>query len=84
MLVQPQQAATVCELDLVQHTIRSSKRAQTLDPNQRPENSHEPLNLTLDLEHAHVSVHAPRPFPIPDLRIASAGASGVTWNSKTP
>ena len=28
---------TVCELDLVQHTIRSSKRAQTLDPNQRPE-----------------------------------------------
>jgi hypothetical protein len=38
MLVQPQQAATVCELDLVQHAIRSSKRAQTLDPNQRPEN----------------------------------------------
>ena len=46
MLVQPQQAATVCELDLVRHTIGSSKRAQTLDPNQRPENSHEPLNLT--------------------------------------
>jgi hypothetical protein len=45
----------------VQHTIRSSKRAQTLDPNQRPENSHEPLNLTLDLEHAHVSCYsAPR------------------------
>src|SRR3954469_9080303 len=55
MLVQPQQAATVCELDLVQHTIGSSKRAQTLDPNQPPENSHEPLNLTLDLEYAHVS-----------------------------
>jgi hypothetical protein len=55
MLVQPQQAATVCELDLVLHTIGSSKRAQTLDPNQRPENSHEPLNLTLDLEYAHVS-----------------------------
>ena len=55
MLVQPQQAATVCELDPVQHTIGSSKRAQTLDPNQPPENSHEPLNLTLDLEHAHVS-----------------------------
>jgi hypothetical protein len=32
MLVQPQQAATVCELDLVQHAIRSWKRAQTLDP----------------------------------------------------
>jgi hypothetical protein len=30
--VQPQQAATVCELDLVQHAIRSWKRAQTLDP----------------------------------------------------
>jgi hypothetical protein len=55
MLVQPQQAATVCELDLAQHTIGSSKRAQTLDPNQPPENSHEPLNLTLDLKHAHVS-----------------------------
>jgi len=55
MLVQPQQAATVCELDLVPHTIGSSKRAQTLDPNQPPENSHEPLNLTLDLEYAHVS-----------------------------
>ena len=55
MLVQPQQAATVCELDPVQHTIGSSKRAQTLDSNQSPENSHEPLNLTLDLEHAHVS-----------------------------
>jgi hypothetical protein len=38
MLAQPQQAATVCELDLVQHAIRSWKRAQTLDPNQRPEN----------------------------------------------
>ena len=35
---EPQQAATVCELDLVQHAIRSGKRAQTLDPNQRPEN----------------------------------------------
>ena len=38
MLVQPQQTATVCELDLVQHAIGSWKRAQTLDPNQRPEN----------------------------------------------
>src|SRR5215831_5952469 len=34
MLVQPQQAATGCELDLVQHALRSWKRAQTLDPNQ--------------------------------------------------
>ena len=50
MLVQSQQAATVCELDPVQHTIGSSERAQTLDPNQRPENSYEPLNPTLDLD----------------------------------
>ena len=57
MLVQPQQAATVCELDPVQHTIGSSKRAQTLDSNQPPENSHETLNQTLDLEYAHVSGH---------------------------
>src|SRR4051794_22246688 len=54
MLVQPQQAATVCEFDLVPHTIGSLERAQTLYPNPRPESSHEPLNLTLDLEHAHV------------------------------
>src|SRR3954471_8429773 len=76
MLVQPQQAATVCELDLVQHTIGSSKRAQTLDPNQRPENSHEPLNLTLDLEHAYVSSHSPSEPATPNTaRIFSAAAS---------
>ena len=55
MLVQPQQAATVCELDLVQHAIRSWKRAQTLDPKQRPENCPWTPNLTLDCKHAHVS-----------------------------
>ena len=56
MLVQPQQAATVCELDLVQHVIRSRERAQTLDPElSAGELAHEPLNLTLDLEHAHVN-----------------------------
>ena len=60
MLVQPQQAATVCELDMVPHAIGSSKRAQSLDPNQPPENSHEPLNLTLDLEYAHVSGRSQR------------------------
>jgi hypothetical protein len=54
MLVQPQQAATVCEFDPVRHVIGSLERAQTLDPNPRPESSHEPLNRTLDLEHAHV------------------------------
>jgi hypothetical protein len=58
MLVQPQQTATVCELDLVQHDIGSWKRAQTLDPNQRPEDCHEPLNLTLDYGHAHVNGHS--------------------------
>jgi len=58
MLVQPQQAATVCELDLVQHAIRSWKRAQTLDSKQRPENCPEPLNLPLDCEHAHVTGHS--------------------------
>ena len=58
MLVQPQQAATVCEFDPVQHVIGSLERAQTLDPNPRPESSHEPLNLTLDLEHAHVNGHS--------------------------
>jgi hypothetical protein len=76
MLVQPQQAATVCELDLVQHTIRSSKRAQTLDPNQRPENSHEPLNLTLDLEHAHVS--SPCQNATKPERCCSIRSSGIT------
>ena len=37
MLLPPQQAATVCELDLVRQAIRSWKRAQTLDSKQRPE-----------------------------------------------
>jgi len=55
MLVQPQQAATVCEFDLVQDVIGSSERAQTLDPNPQPGSSHEPLNLTLDLEYAPVN-----------------------------
>jgi hypothetical protein len=41
-LVPRQPAATVCELDLGQHAIRSGERAQTLDPNQRPENC--PMN----------------------------------------
>ena len=58
MLAQPQQAATVCEFDPVQYTIGSLERAQTLDPNQQPESSHGPLDLTLDLEHAHVSGHS--------------------------
>jgi hypothetical protein len=75
MLVQPQQAATVCELDLVLHTIGSSKRAQTLDPNQRPENSHEPLNLTLDLEYAHVSSHSLTLAHGPDRQPVVARAS---------
>src|SRR5437763_15570268 len=30
------------------------ERAQTLDPKQPPDNCHEPLNPTLDAEHAHV------------------------------
>jgi hypothetical protein len=54
MWVQPRQAATVCEFDLVQLTIRSPKRAQ-LGFEATAGELHEPLNLTLDLEHAHVS-----------------------------
>ena len=78
MLVQPQQAATVCELDLVLHTIGSSKRAQTLDPNQPPENSHGPLNLTLDLEHAYVSGHSPAPGLLQELTKRSFLIQGRT------
>ena len=56
MLVQPPQAATVCELDLVPHTHQVIEAGS--DPGSQPtcwSTSHEPLNLTLDLEHAHVS-----------------------------
>jgi len=73
MLVQPQQAATVCEFDLVQHTIRSSKRAQTLDPNPQPGSSHEPLDLTLDLEYAHVR------RSLSPWRASSSLPYGDTW-----
>jgi hypothetical protein len=55
MLVQPQQAATVCELDLMQHAIRSCKRAQPWIRNNDRRTPHEPLKLTLDCEHAHVN-----------------------------
>src|SRR4051812_48370863 len=70
MLVQPQQAATVCELDLVRHTIGSSKRAQTLDPNQPPENSHEALNLRVGAK-----------MPLPGLSGAAAERYGATPSS---
>jgi hypothetical protein len=69
MLVQPQQATTVCELDLVQRAIRSCKRAQALGSNNDGRTAHEPVNLTLDREHAHVTGHSqirdhrPRPAP---------------------
>src|ERR1051326_7069923 len=56
MLVQPQPTATVCELDLVRQAIRSSRRAQTLDPNQRWGTAND-LNPTLDFKRAHVSSH---------------------------
>src|SRR4051812_28532558 len=79
MLVQPQQAATVCEFDLVPHVIGSLERAQTLDPNPRPESSHEPLNLTLDLEYAHVRIAV-------GARPAAhrPGPSGSRWHGPPP
>src|SRR3954469_13077692 len=84
MLVQPQQAATVCEFDLVPHTIRSLKRAQTLDPNPPAGSSHEPLDLTLDLEYAHVNDRSRSPAAgkaeLEDrrgLRLTDQDASGV-------
>src|SRR3954468_9516263 len=64
MLVQPQQAATVCEFDSVPHTIGSLERAQTLDPNPQPGSSHEPLDPTLDLEYAHVSGRSRSPLQV--------------------
>jgi hypothetical protein len=67
MLVQPQHAATVCELDLVQHAIGSTKRAQTLDPMPSTETAHEPLNPMLDFKHAHVNGHSRRRYFRPSL-----------------
>jgi len=58
MLVQPQQAATVCELDLVQTRHQVMETGSNLgSPTNSRRTAHEPLNLTLDLEHAHVSGH---------------------------
>lgn len=57
MLVQPQQAATVCELDLVQHASGHGDGLRPWIRTNCRRTAHEPLNLTLDLEHAHVSVH---------------------------
>jgi hypothetical protein len=58
MLVQPQQAATVCELDLVQHASGHGNGLRPWIRNNDRRTAHEPLNLTLDLEHAHVSGHS--------------------------
>jgi hypothetical protein len=56
MLVQPQQAATVCELDLVRARHQVMETGSDLGSETTagglPMN---PWNLTLDLEHAHVS-----------------------------
>jgi hypothetical protein len=66
-----QQAATVCELDLVQRAIRSWRWAQTLDSKQWPE--------TLDCAYAHVSGHscsrcgAARFAPFETLAVETAG-----------
>ena len=57
-LVQPQQAAAVYEHDLVQHAIKSWKRAQPWIRNNNRRTAHEPLNLALDLEHARVAGHS--------------------------
>ena len=57
MLVQPQQAATVCELDLVQTRHQVMETGSDLGFETTTGELHEPLNLTLDLEHAHVSGH---------------------------
>src|SRR5829696_7028540 len=76
MLVQPQQAATECELDLVGST--PSGHGNGLRPgirNNDRRTAPEPLNLTLDLEQAHVSGRStdlPSSFVIP----AKAGRRG--------
>jgi hypothetical protein len=44
----------------------------------RPENSHEPLNLTLDLEHAYVSGHSPAPGLLQELTKRSFLIQGRT------
>jgi len=55
MLVQPQHAATVCELDLVRHAS-GQETGSGLNPNTNSRRTaHEPLNPTLDFNHAHVS-----------------------------
>src|SRR6266568_8058899 len=77
MLVQPQQTATVCELDLVQHAIRSWKGPRPWIRNNGRRTVHEPLNLTLDVEHAHVNGHCGKPADGSANETASARAACV-------
>jgi hypothetical protein len=59
MLVQLQQAATVCELDLVQVPHRVMETGSDLGSEPTTgEPPHEPLNPTLDSDHAHVNGHS--------------------------
>jgi hypothetical protein len=57
MLVQPQQAATVCELDLVRHAISHGNGLRPWIRANGRRTAHEPLNLILDFKHAHVNGH---------------------------
>jgi hypothetical protein len=59
MLVRPQQAATVCELDLVQHAIGSWNGLRPWIRTNGRRTAHEPL--TLDFERAHVNGHSDMP-----------------------
>ena len=53
--MQPQHAATVCEIDLVRHAS-GQETGSGLNPNTNSRRTaNEPLNPTLDFKHAHVS-----------------------------
>jgi hypothetical protein len=55
--VQPQQTATVPELDRVQHDIGSWNGLRPWIRTNSRRTAHESLNLSLDCERAHVSGH---------------------------
>src|SRR5271167_3870832 len=86
MLVQPQQAATVCGLDLVQHASGHGNGLRPWIRTNGRRTAHEPLNLTLDFEHAHVSGHSRETFGHAGgpARTCRAGMTGTYLASFSP
>jgi hypothetical protein len=66
----------------VQHAVRSCKRAQPWIRNNDRRTPNEPLNLTLDCEHAHVSGRSSRPTRRQGGECRRRAVTGLRWHDR--